>query len=69
MIELADGRLIAIEVKAAQSVTAKSWHSLERFHDRFPERDVIGVCLHTGSRSWGAHNWLSVLPVTALWQH
>ncbi len=69
VIELADGRLLAVEVKAAIEVTAKSWRNLERFHSRFADREVIGVCLYGGTHSWRVHDWLSVLPITALWQH
>ena len=69
VLELADGRLIAIEIKAASEVTAKAWRNLERFHERFADREVTGVCLYTGTRSWLLHGWLHVLPITALWQH
>jgi predicted AAA+ superfamily ATPase len=69
VVELADGRLIAVEVKAANEVDAKAWRNLERFHERFADRDVTGVCLYAGTRSWKLHGWLHVLPVTALWQH
>ncbi|MBS1847496.1 MAG: ATP-binding protein [Actinobacteria bacterium] len=69
VIELADGRLVAVEVKAAIEVTAKSWRNLERFRSRFADREVIGVCLYGGTRAWRVHDWLSVLPITALWQH
>ncbi len=69
VLELADGRLIAIEVKAASDVNAKAWRGLERFHERFADRDVTGVCLYAGTRSWRLHGWLHLLPVTALWQH
>lgn len=69
VVELADGRIIAIEVKAADTVDAKAWRNLGRFKERFGDREVIGVCLYGGSRSWRVHDWLYVLPVTALWQH
>lgn len=67
--ELRDGRLVAIEVKSGQTVTAKSWSGLERFASRFPDRDVTGVVLHGGTEAASLHGWLHVLPVTALWQH
>lgn len=43
VLELADGRLIAIEVKAASDVNAKAWRGLKRFRERFADRDVT-VC-------------------------
>lgn len=69
VIELADGRLIALEVKAATDVTAKAWRNLERFRERFAEREVVGVCFYAGAQPWVLHGWLYVLPITALWQH
>lgn len=69
VLELADGRLIAIEVKSSSDVTARSWHNLDRFRERFSDREVTGVCLYAGSQSWRLHGWLHVLPATSLWQH
>lgn len=69
VLELRDGRLIAIEVKSGQTVTAKAWTALERFCRRFPDREVTGVVLHGGTQSASLHGWLHVLPITALWQH
>jgi len=68
VIELADGRLIAIEVKSAHGVTQKAWAPLERFRTRFADRDVTGVVLHGGSQVAHLGKWLHVLPITALWQ-
>ena len=69
VIELADGRLLAIEVKSAASVTGKSWANLVRFKEMFADRDVTGVCLHGGTQSSRIQGWLYVLPITTLWQH
>lgn len=69
VIELADGSLIAIEVKAASQVTAKAWRNLERFRDRFEDRHVTAVCLYAGQRAWTLHGWLHILPITVLCQH
>lgn len=69
LLELADGRLVAVEAKAASDVTAGAWRNLERFRERFSDRDVTAVCLYAGTRSWWLHGWLHVLPITALWQH
>ncbi|GAA2241092.1 ATP-binding protein [Rarobacter faecitabidus] len=69
ILELADGRLVAIEVKSATDINEKAWRNVERFRDRFHDREVIGVCLYAGDRSWRLHDWLHVLPITSLWQH
>ena len=69
MVELRDGRLVIIEVKSGQTVTAKSWAGLQRFRDRFADRDVTGVVLHGGTEVSHMHGWLHVLPLTAPWEH
>jgi len=69
VIETFDGTLIAIEVKAPSHPSAHHWSNLEQFRQLVPEREVIGALLHTGEASATLHNWLHVLPITALWQH
>lgn len=69
LLELDDGRLVAIEVKASLSPSASDWANLQKFRDRIRDRQVIGVCLHGGTQVGRMHDWLHVLPVTALWQH
>ena len=69
VLELADGRLVAIEVKSATDVNEKAWRNVERFRDRFHDRHIIGVCLYAGDRSWRLHDWLHILPITSVWQH
>lgn len=67
--ELGNGGLVAIEVKSASSVNEKSWANLVRFKDRFADRNITGVCLHTGTQVARLNDWLHVLPITSLWQH
>ncbi len=69
VVELRDGRLIAIEVKSGQTITSRSWAGLARFRERFPDREVIGVVLHGGSQVSQLFGWLHLLPITSLWQH
>ena len=69
IIELADGRLLAVEVKSSTSITEKAWTNLIRFKDRFPDRDITGACLHAGTQTAVIDGWLHILPITALWQH
>jgi uncharacterized protein len=69
VIELADGRLLALEVKSSTSITEKSWTNLIRFRDRFPDRNITGACLHAGTQTGIIDGWLHILPITALWQH
>lgn len=69
VVELRDGRLIAIEVKSGLTIGDRSWRNLERFRQRFKERDVTGVVLYSGTQSSLLHGWLHLLPITSLWQH
>ena len=69
IIELADGRLLAVEVKSSTSITEAAWTNLTRFRDRFPDRNITGACLHTGTQAAVVGAWLHILPITALWQH
>lgn len=69
VIELHDGRLIAIEVKSTTSPTQRAWDNLIRFREAFAEREIIGVCLHAGETSARINGWLDILPISMLWQH
>ena len=69
VIETFDGSLIAIEVKSTRTIAPKLWAGLAAFRERFFDRDVTGVLLHTGDTAAVQHGWLHVLPITALWQH
>ena len=46
-----------------------AWTNLIRFRDRFPDLNITGACLHTGTQTAVVGGWLHILPVTALWQH
>ncbi|NKE10116.1 MULTISPECIES: ATP-binding protein [Kocuria] len=69
LLELSDGRLIAIEVKSARTVNDRSWAGLKQFRDHVPDREVVGVVLHTGTEVAHLHDWLHVLPISSLWGH
>ena len=68
IIELADGRLLSIEVKSSTSITGSldQPHPLQR---PLPDRNITGACLHTGTQTAVVGGWPHILPVTALWQH
>ncbi len=69
VIETEGGDLIAVEVKSTTTPTQQHWHNLLAFHERFTDRRVTGVLLHTGDTTARLHDWLHVLPITSLWQH
>lgn len=68
IIELGDGRVIGIEVKAAQTLRAQDFRGLGGLRDRLGDRFVRGVVLYTGYRSVPFGDRLSGLPVCALWE-
>ncbi|MDR1355404.1 MAG: hypothetical protein LBJ43_04000 [Propionibacteriaceae bacterium] len=64
---LDDGRLIAIEMEATRQPTANHTKQLEAFRERIGERLLRGVVLHTGTTVQHRHDWLTLAPVSALW--
>lgn len=68
VLELDDSRIVAIEVKAASSVSAADTRHLRWLEERLGSRLVAGVVLTTDSviRPLGGRLWS--LPVAALWR-
>jgi len=66
--ELADGRIVGIEVKSAQRLGDSDFKGLRHLRDRLGSQFVCGVVLYTGLQElpWGTD--LYALPVSALWQ-
>ena len=69
VIETDDGDLLAIEVKATTTPIGRHWKNLVTFKKLFPDRDITGILLHTGTFATTLNGWLHVLPITSLWQH
>ncbi|MFT3888463.1 MAG: ATP-binding protein [Arachnia sp.] len=69
VVELADGSLVLIEVKASLSVDASSWSRISTLKDQLGDRVRAGVVLYTGSQTVPVRDWLKVMPVWALWRH
>jgi len=67
ILETGDGRIAAIEVKAAATLTARDFRWLTRLRDRVGSRFAFGVTLYSGQRPlpWGDR--LAALPLAALW--
>ena len=68
IIELPDGRAVAVEVKAAAAVHPKDWSNLAKLRGLLGNRFAQGIVLYTGSRALPAGDRISVRPVEALWQ-
>lgn len=68
LLEASDGRVAAIEVKAAGRVTANSTRGLEYLRARLGARFVFGLVLNTGGEAQPIGDRLAVAPVQALWK-
>jgi uncharacterized protein len=68
VLEWADGRIAAIEVKAGATPQARDFRALGLLRDRVGERFRNGVLLHTGSRTLPFGDRLSAVPIGGLWQ-
>ena len=67
ILELPDGRITGIEVKAARSVDETDFRHLIYLRDLIGDRFVNGVVLHLGDRSLAFGDRMTSLPVSALW--
>lgn len=65
--EAADGRVVAIEVKAARSVNQADAKWLGWLRDKIPNDFVCGIVLHTGDRPFRLGDRLLAIPIAALW--
>lgn len=62
VLEREDGRIVGVESKARDTVTAEDFRGLAALRDQFGQ----GIVLHTGRRGSGER--LLSLPVAALWE-
>jgi len=67
IVELADGRIIAIEVKSTQELGRSDFKGLAHLREKLGSQFVQGIVLYTGTQElpWGDN--LRALPVSALW--
>lgn len=68
VLEFEDGRVIAIEVKASSSYSAKQFRTLARLRDRLGDRFVAGFVLGTASKGYRYADRLYGAPVSVLWE-
>jgi hypothetical protein len=67
LAELAEGRLVGIEVKAGASPTGRDARHLAWLRDELGERFARGVVLHTGPRLYRLGERIAAVPICALW--
>jgi predicted AAA+ superfamily ATPase len=67
VLELPDGRIVGVEVKAAASVNAHDFRHLAFVRDRIGDRFLAGVLYYTGSRVLPFGDRLMAVPINTLW--
>jgi predicted AAA+ superfamily ATPase len=67
VLEAQDGRVCAIEIKAASGLTSGATRGLEYLRDRLGDRFVAGLVLNLGTQAQRIGDRLAVAPVDALW--
>lgn len=67
VLEDPSGRLVGIEVKASETVTAKDFNGLKALAEIAGSNFIRGIILYTGDKSIPFGTDLHVLPVHAIW--
>jgi predicted AAA+ superfamily ATPase len=67
VLEHPSGDVVAIEVKAAETVRAEDFRGIRRLARRLGDRLIAGIVLHAGQQSLPFGERLRALPISALW--
>lgn len=67
IVEMPDGRVIGLEVKAAAAPSSDSARHLHWLADRLGDRFLGGFVLHTGPRAFPLSDRVAAVPICALW--
>lgn len=67
VLEAADGRVAAVEVKAGSTVRGDDLAGLRHLRERLGDRFVVGVVLYTGQQTLPFGDRLRAVPLDALW--
>jgi predicted AAA+ superfamily ATPase len=68
VIQLEDGRVILIEVKASSTYRTEHFAAMDKLAARLGDRFAAGVVLATADHGWRYSQKLAGLPISALWQ-
>lgn len=68
VLEASDGRIVGIEVKAAETVRTEDFAGLRHLQARVPGRFHHGLVLYTGSKILPFGDQLLAAPIAALWR-
>jgi predicted AAA+ superfamily ATPase len=69
IIDLGDGRIVGIEVKAHSAPTARDARHLVWLRDELGDAFVRGIVFHTGPQPFELGRRIWALPIAALWGH
>jgi len=67
VLERASGEVIAIEVKAAETVRGDDFRGIERLRRKLGDQLIAGIVLYAGTRALPFGDRLRALPISALW--
>jgi uncharacterized protein len=67
VLEAADGRIVGIEVKSAETVRTEDFSGLRHLQARVPDRFHHGLVLYTGGKTLPFGDRLVAAPIEALW--
>ncbi len=67
VLEREDGKIAALEVKAASRVPARELRSLLKLRSKLQSQFLGGVVLYTGARAY-THEEIHIMPISRLWR-
>lgn len=67
VIELAGGRVIAVEIKASSVVRPDDARHVAWLRDEIGDQFGYGVVLHTGHRCWTLGDRIAAVPICSIW--
>ena len=67
VLESASGQIVAIEIKAADAVTARDARHLVWLRDRLGPAFHRGVVMHTGATTYPVGDRIWAMPIAAIW--
>lgn len=67
ILERASGEVVAVEVKAAETVRSEDFRGIRRIQRRVGDQMVAGVVLYAGAQALPFGERLRALPISALW--
>ena len=68
MMELPDGRVAAVEVKASMTVGSNDWANLKKLRDLMGDQFAQGIVFYAGSQALPVGDRLHIRPIEALWK-